>query len=355
MSNSDRDDIKRFYQKYPHCFLSICMINLKIDIPDSFFNGEVRSGYRISSTMKKVWAVELDLLSEAMRVMDKHSIKYFAIGGTLLGSVRHKGFIPWDDDIDIAIPRNDYERFRKIARDEFSHPYFFQDEFNSPGLLCGHAKLRNSETTMIHSNHLDEKVGSLSFNMGIFIDFFPVDSLPDGIEEYKKWQNRLKSIARSAWHLRLFSHRGRMVGNNKTKFVLRKLFLSVIRDPNHYFYKYNRLLMRYSNVSTEKSCLYCLYCRNEAERDRWSWRSSDLDSQSLIPMPFEFMSIPCPANYDAVLTRCYGNWHEEKQVNSIHGSTSESFYDVDNSYLVYFDKNGFLDRSLVRLAMKRKD
>lgn len=330
------------------------MINLKTVFPESFFEEEVRSGYRVTSAMKVVWAVELDLLSEAMRVMDKHSIKYFAIGGTLLGAARHKGYIPWDDDIDIAIPRNDYERFRSIARKEFSHPYFFQDEFNSPGLLCGHAKLRNSETTMIHSNHLDEKVGSLSFNMGIFIDFFPVDNLPDDEEEYKKWRKSLKSIARKAWHLRLFTHRGRTVGNNKMKYVLWQSLLSVLRDPDRFFIEYNRLLSQYSDVLTSESCLYCLYCRSEVEQGRWSWKSADLDSNSLIPMQFEFLSIPCPANFDAVLTRCYGNWHEEKQVNSIHGSTLESFYDVENSYQVYFDKSGYLDRSLVRLAMKEK-
>lgn len=119
------------------------MVELKLDIPKSFLESEVRCGYEVSAQMKKVWAVELDLLMEAKRVFEKYNIRWYAIGGTLLGAARHNGFIPWDDDIDIAIPRTDYERLRSVARKEFSHPYFFQDEYNSPGLLCGHAKLRN--------------------------------------------------------------------------------------------------------------------------------------------------------------------------------------------------------------------
>ena len=327
------------------------MVDLKLEFPDSFFEEEIRSGYRVSSLMKRVWAVELDLLAEAMRVMDKHAIRYFAIGGTLLGAVRHGGFIPWDDDIDIAIPRKDYERFRRIAKEEFSYPYFYQDEFNSPGLLCGHAKLRNSETTMVFSNHMDDQCGPLTFNMGIFIDFFPVDNLPDDSDEYNKWLKKLKGVARNAWHLRLFTHRGRTIGNKKLKYIVKIFLLSVLRNPNYYFKKYNRLLSKYAGVSTLKSCLYCLYCRNEVERGRWSWNSSDLDPNKLVSLPFEFIRIPCPVHYDAVLTQTYGNWHEMKILNSMHGCVSDSFYDVNESYRYYCDKNKVLDRSLVRKAM----
>lgn len=330
------------------------MIKLKLDIPLSFFNEEIRDNYFVTSKMKKVWAVELDLLAEAMRVMDKYSIKYYAIGGTLLGAIRHRGFIPWDDDIDIAIPRDDYERFRIIAKKEFAHPYFFQDEYNDPGLLCGHAKLRNSETTMVHSNHLNENVGNLAFNMGIFIDFFPVDNLPDDIDERKKWQSTLRKAAQDAWHLRLFTHRGRIVGTKKSKYYLQILFLKILKSPNYFFDKYNRILSKYAKEKTIESCLYCIYCREKTGNLHWIWNSADLEIKELKYMPFEFLKIPCLANYDAVLKKTYGNWHEKIQVNSIHGSINDSFYDPENSYRIYYNKNGFLDRVLVRQAMQEE-
>jgi len=80
-------------------------------LPDGFLQSEYRDGYFVDATMKRVWAVELDLLEQFQNICKRHSLKYYAIGGTLLGAVRHKGFIPWDDDIDVGMPRADYDQF----------------------------------------------------------------------------------------------------------------------------------------------------------------------------------------------------------------------------------------------------
>ena len=105
------------------------MIELNINIPDSFLDEEERCGYIVSKQMKEVWAVELDLLAELLRVCKKHGIKVFASGGTMLGAIRHKGFIPWDDDIDMMMFRSDYDKLCAIAAEEFVEPYFFQTEY----------------------------------------------------------------------------------------------------------------------------------------------------------------------------------------------------------------------------------
>ena len=104
------------------------MVNLKISLPEGFLDEEVRDGYKVSHEMKKVWAVELDLLAEFQRVCKKHNIKYIASGGTMLGAVRHKGFIPWDDDIDLMMLREEYEKLCIVAPSEFKHPYYFQTD-----------------------------------------------------------------------------------------------------------------------------------------------------------------------------------------------------------------------------------
>ena len=78
-------------------------MHIKLQLPKGFLDAEKRCGYQVTADMKKVWAVELDLLYEFQRVANKHNIKYIANGGTMLGAVRHKGFIPWDDDIDIMM------------------------------------------------------------------------------------------------------------------------------------------------------------------------------------------------------------------------------------------------------------
>ena len=155
------------------------MVNLKITLPEGFLNEEVRSGYRVSHETKKVWAVELDLLAEFQRVCQKHNIKYIASGGTMLGAVRHKGFIPWDDDIDLMLMREEYDKLCEIAPSEFKHPYFFQTSKTDLGYFKGFARLRNSETTAIFAYERDSK---FRINQGIFIDIFPMDNVVDDKE-----------------------------------------------------------------------------------------------------------------------------------------------------------------------------
>ena len=76
-----------------------------------------------ASVLKKLHDEEVKILDEIVRICSKNNLEYFLIGGTLLGAIRHKGFIPWDDDLDIAMPREDYEKFLKIAEQELEEPY----------------------------------------------------------------------------------------------------------------------------------------------------------------------------------------------------------------------------------------
>ena len=125
------------------------MIPLKIELPEGFLDEEVRCGYTVTKQMKEVWAVELDLAVQLLDVCKRHNIQVFAEAGTLLGAARHKGFIPWDDDMDFCMMRSEYDKFCKIAPAEFKEPYFFQTGYTEPECMRGHAQLRNSMTTGI--------------------------------------------------------------------------------------------------------------------------------------------------------------------------------------------------------------
>ena len=105
------------------------MVSLNIKLPENFLDEEIRDDYVVSSQMKQVWAVELDLLNKILEVCKKYNIKIIASGGTLLGAVRHKGFIPWDDDIDLMMMRDQYDKLCDVAEKEFKYPYFFQTEY----------------------------------------------------------------------------------------------------------------------------------------------------------------------------------------------------------------------------------
>lgn len=81
---------------------------------EEFFEQEIRDGFYISSTMKRVWAAEMEVLQKVAEICDRHNIVWYAAYGTLLGAIRHEGFVPWDDDIDIWVKRNDYNRLINI-------------------------------------------------------------------------------------------------------------------------------------------------------------------------------------------------------------------------------------------------
>ena len=85
-----------------------------LELDDNYFKEEERCGFKISSMMKRVWAVEMDVLTEIDRICKEYGLTYYAAFGTMLGAVRHKGFVPWDDDIDIYMLRPDYQVLMKV-------------------------------------------------------------------------------------------------------------------------------------------------------------------------------------------------------------------------------------------------
>ncbi len=170
-------------------------------LPEDFFRAETICEFRVDETMKKVWAIELDLLYEFDRVCRAHGLRYFLIFGSLLGAVRHHGFIPWDDDMDVIMPRDDYEKFLTLGS-EFKAPYFLQTIRTDPGFYYAHAKLRNSNTAAI-----DYPFVFQGFNLGCFIDVLPLDNFdPENGGETFSEINRLileNSVAMRLTHPRL--------------------------------------------------------------------------------------------------------------------------------------------------------
>ncbi|MDR2410347.1 MAG: LicD family protein, partial [Bacteroidales bacterium] len=186
---------------------------------EEYLKEEVRDNYFVSSDMKKVWYIELDILKEFIKVCNKYNLRYFADGGTLLGAIRHKGFIPWDDDIDIAMLREDYDKLVKIGPKEFKHPYFFQTPYTDKYYYQGHAKIRNSNTTGISRHEFNKK-----FNRGIFIDIFPLDNIPDHNRHFIIQQRQIR------FFYKLFTNRFRYdrVVNKTFKRNLVHFFVNII-------------------------------------------------------------------------------------------------------------------------------
>ena len=125
---------------------------------------------------RKMQLTELDMLVEFDRVCRKHNIDYVLFGGSLLGAVRHKGYIPWDDDADIGMLRKDYERFKQYRNEMDSSICYFQDHETDPEYRWGYGKLRRtgSKYVRVGQEHLKCKTG-------IFVDVFPMDDIPQSL------------------------------------------------------------------------------------------------------------------------------------------------------------------------------
>jgi lipopolysaccharide cholinephosphotransferase len=279
-------------------------------------NEEVICGYTVTSDMKKIWQVELDLLEKFINMCNKHHLTYFFIGGSLIGAVRHDGFIPWDDDIDVGMFREDYEKLIKVASKEFEYPYFFQTPYNDD-IYRGHAQLRNSNTSSILPNEI-----YLDHNQGIFIDIFPFDEYPVEKKDFykqKKKKQMLERIMKNKYHQ---SYEGikektvNLIYSSIIKIVgYKKLYAIFEKECSKYNYKGNGLV---SNLSFT-------YGREKYAHKREYFTN-------LTTHKFHYLDVNIPVEYDKILTKQYGNYNEYVIGTSTHGNL---YMSADKPYKEY--------------------
>lgn len=125
-----------------------------------------------NKSLKKLQSYELDMMMEIIRICEKYNLTYYLMGGTLIGAVRHKGFIPWDDDIDIGMPRPDYEKFNSVAQKELRSPFGLLSIYNDSSYQFTFTKVIHKNMKILYKNTKNEK------KWNIWIDVFPLDSMP---------------------------------------------------------------------------------------------------------------------------------------------------------------------------------
>lgn len=137
--------------------------------------GTEKQKYLAPKELRLLQLTELEILLEFDRICRKHGIKYTIIGGTLLGAVRHNGFIPWDDDADVGMLRTEYDRFKEACKAELDNTrFYFQDQFETEGYRWGYAKLRRKGTAFVRTN-----TEEFPYEQGVYIDIMPLDYIPE--------------------------------------------------------------------------------------------------------------------------------------------------------------------------------
>lgn len=297
--------------------------NFKIE-PD-FYKEEVRCGYTVTEKQKKIWAVELDLLHKLLTVCEKYNIKVFAHAGTALGAVRHQGFIPWDDDVDVVLLHDDYLKLLKVAKKEFKEPYFFQTALTDRKFFFRYARLRNSNTTGYITEY-----PSRDYNQGIFVDVFVFNGY-----QQNKWLRQIQGLEmKLAWKAcRAY------IADLKTKKWYKRPVIGLAQIIERAFIPYEKLV-KWSWHAQSKYDRTAKRVSNIGNGIDVKYNCSIEDFKKAVYLKFENLMIPVPVNYHRFLTNIYGDYMKLPPVEQ-RGKWHENVieFDPDTPYKEYVRRN----------------
>lgn len=241
--------------------------------------------------LRQIQLTELEMLVEVDRICRKCNIHYNIIAGTLLGAVRHGGFIPWDDDADVALLRPEYEKFRVACETELdTSRFYFQDHRNTPGYRWGYGKLRRKGTLFLreHQEHMP-------YEQGIFIDIFPLDNVPDNY------------ILRCVHNFHCFCIRKALwseVGKIADSSALKRMFYNLMSkiSLSTIFSHYENFSKKGNTISTKMVRILTFPTPNDAYGYKKEWYESSEDIR------FEGKIFQGIKDYDAYLSFKFGEY-----------------------------------------------
>lgn len=279
----------------------------------------------MGNTLRELQLCELQILKDVRKIFERHGLRYYLSGGTLLGAVRHKGFIPWDDDIDIMMPYEDYRRFLEVAQEELGEQYFVQNSETDPSYAFAYTHIRKNNTTVL--SEWDHLVRS---HHGAWIDITPLVKVKGSRD--RRFKNTLLRICyflimeesifkvSEEWLVKQSSARmvrlvklARKLPESLRRWIRKRLLHMVIREK-----------------------------RGKLISFIWSRLSVPIPAEAYegeqVMLPFEDDAFPAPKGYDQFLTLSYGDYMTppppEKQ-NGGHGS--KLTIDLEHDWTEYFE------------------
>lgn len=263
--------------------------------------------------LKKLQEKELEILNEFARVCNKLNLRFFLSSGTTIGAVRHKGFIPWDDDVDVIMPWNDYKKFLKYGQKEIDSKFFIQSNF-SDLWYREFSKVRMNGTTAIEKSYED-----IHFHQGVWIDIFPVI----GVKDDKKWIEKFNRYIkfRDLFVQDLFFEKTETLSAPLK--LLKKVPLGL-----------RRAMIKFMDL---------FFMKNPSKREcgthLWGFGITQYyDSrffEESVSADFEGYTFPVPKEYDEYMTQMYGDYMtpppEEDRVNK----HSFAILDLEKDYKEY--------------------
>lgn len=266
---------------------------------ESFFEGEIRDDFYIRPMVKRAWAAQMKILEVIDSICKRHQIMYFAEWGTLLGAVRHQGFIPWDDDIDIGMKREDYERFLSYAQVELPEGMEILNLYTNAEYGEVMSQIRNGNKIDFSEEFL-KKYHGCPYVVGV--DIFPRDYIPRNKED----EETLLQVLTAA-NVLAQNWQSEEVGKDEKMRLLNLVMEATGYEPNEVmpmsqqlYQISDKLCALYSEEEADEITQMCVLAMNRNFRLPISCYESTID------MPFEHITIPVPIGYDQILKMNYG-------------------------------------------------
>lgn len=242
--------------------------------------------------LKKLHEVEVEMLDEIVRICDKNNLTYFLVGGTLLGAVRHQGFIPWDDDLDITMLREDYEKFIEIAKKELNPMYMIDNKDTNDKYYLNFTKIRKVNTIFEQDFQAD-----YDGPKGIWVDIFPVDEVKNKNSILGRIQKKINEMIFSILHY-------------KNGFILRKKYVKIKKLLGKAVFLKNSTLLNIQDKilklqNNKKSKCYAHLA------SVYSYDREIFDKEDYVPakkLLFEGKYYKVPNQYEKMLSQVYGDY-----------------------------------------------